>query len=115
MMVLLQYGWILKIKNNMERESLESKVMQAFDKYDFELDDEQIKKEVEKLLFKHIDENNTINVKKFLLNSVELTTLRTDDSEDSVMKFVEKVNKFDDDYSELGHVATICVYPIFAA
>ncbi len=99
----------------MERESLESKVMQAFDKYDFELDDEQIKKEVEKLLFKHIDENNTINVKKFLLNSVELTTLRTDDSEDSVMKFVEKVNKFDDDYSELGHVATICVYPIFAA
>ena len=55
-----------------------------------------------------------MDVKKFLLNSVELTTLKTDDSEDSVMRFVEKVNKFDDVYPELGHVATVCVYPCFA-
>jgi deoxyribose-phosphate aldolase len=27
---------------------------------------------------------------------------------------VEKVNKFDDIYPELGHVATVCVYPNFA-
>jgi deoxyribose-phosphate aldolase len=31
-----------------------------------------------------------------------------------VFKFVEKVNKFDDVYPELGHVATVCVYPNFA-
>ena len=89
-------------------------MQQAFGKYNLELDDEQVKREVATLIANHLEENNTVEVKKFLLNSVELTTLKTDDSEDSVMRFVEKVNKFDDVYPELGHVATVCVYPCFA-
>lgn len=93
----------------------DNKIQQAFAKYNLELDDEQVKREVAALLAKHLEENNTIAVKKFLLNSVELTTLKTDDSEDSVMRFMEKVNKFDDVYPELGHVATVCVYPCFAS
>ena len=93
----------------------DNKIQQAFAKYNLELDDEQVKREVAALLAKHLEENNTIAVKKFLFNSVELTTLKTDDSEDSVMRFVEKVNKFDDVYPELGHVATVCVYPCFAS
>lgn len=93
----------------------ESKIQQAFAKYNLELDDEKVKKEVAALIANHREENNTTAVKKFLLNSVELTTLKTYDSEDSVMRFVEKVNKFDDVYPELGHVATVCVYPCFAS
>ena len=93
----------------------DNKIQQAFAKYNLELDDEQVKREVAALIANHREENNTIAVKKFLLNSVELTTLKTDDSEDSVMRFVEKVNKFDDVYPELGHVATVCVYPCFAS
>ncbi len=96
-------------------EATESKIMQAFKKYNLGLDDEQVKKEVDTLLSKHLAENNTKEVKTFLLNSVELTTLKTDDSEDSVMQFIERVNKFDDVYPELGHVATVCVYPCFAS
>ena len=96
-------------------ELTDNKIQQAFAKYNLELDDEQVKREVAALLANHLEENNTIAVKKFLLNSVELTTLKTDDSEDSVMRFVEKVNKFDDVYPELGHVATVCVYPCFAS
>ena len=96
-------------------ELTDNKIQQAFAKYNLELDDEQVKREVAALLANHLEENNTIAVKKFLLNSVELTTLKTDDSEDSVMHFVEKVNKFDDVYPELGHVATVCVYPCFAS
>ena len=96
-------------------ELTDNKIQQAFAKYNLELDDEQVKREVAVLLANHLEENNTIAVKKFLLNSVELTTLKTDDSEDSVMRFVEKVNKFDDVYPELGHVATVCVYPCFAS
>ncbi|MCQ2131775.1 MAG: deoxyribose-phosphate aldolase [Bacteroidaceae bacterium] len=95
-------------------EMTESKIQQAFEKYNLELDDEQVRREVEVLLKNHLQENNTTAVKKFLLNSVELTTLKTTDSDDSVMKFVEKVNKFDDEYPELGHVATVCVYPCYA-
>jgi len=91
-----------------------SKYEQALALYDFNLDDETIQREVNALLDRHLDENNTVEVKKFLLNSVELTTLKTTDSEDSVLHFVEKVNEFDDKYPELGHVATVCVYPCFA-
>ena len=91
-----------------------SRFEQAFGLYNLELDDEKVAKTVENIINDHLEENNTVEVKKFLLNSVELTTLKTTDSEDSVLKFVEKVNEFDDKYPELGHVATVCVYPNFA-
>ena len=91
----------------------ENKYFEALKQYDLDLDDEKVKRQVETLLKEHLQENNTKEVKQFLLNSVELTTLKTTDSEDSVLKFVEKVNKFDDVYPELGHVATVCVYPVF--
>jgi deoxyribose-phosphate aldolase len=51
---------------------------------------------------------------KFLMGSVELTTLKTTDSEESVVAFTEKVNQYEDTYTDLPHVATICVYPCFA-
>lgn len=92
----------------------ENKYFEILKQYDLELDDEKVARQVETLLKEHLQENNTKEVKQFLLNSVELTTLKTTDSEDSVLKFVEKVNKFDDVYPELGHVATVCVYPCFA-
>lgn len=92
----------------------ENKYFETLKQYDLDLDDEKVKRQVENLLKDHLQENNTKEVKQFLLNSVELTTLKTTDSEDSVLKFVEKVNKFDDVYPELGHVATVCVYPCFA-
>ncbi|MBQ3629131.1 MAG: deoxyribose-phosphate aldolase [Bacteroidaceae bacterium] len=91
-----------------------NKYEQTFAQYDLNLDDEKVARQVEILLKEHLEENNTVEVKKFLLNSVELTTLKTTDSEESVLKFVEKVNEFDDKYPELGHVATVCVYPNFA-
>lgn len=92
----------------------ENKYFKVLSQYDCDLDDEKVKHQVEILIKEHLQENNTLEVKKFLLNSVELTTLKTTDSEDSVIKFVEKVNRFDDEYPELGHVATVCVYPNFA-
>ena len=91
-----------------------NKYEQTFALYNLELDDEKVARQVETLLKEHLEENNNVEVKKFLLNSVELTTLKTTDSEESVLKFVEKVNEFDDKYPELGHVATVCVYPNFA-
>ena len=70
-------------------ESSESKVQQAFEKYNFNISDEQVKKEVTNILSKYLKENDTPEVKKFLFNSIELTSLKTTDSEDSIMKFVE--------------------------
>lgn len=77
-------------------------------------DDEQVKKEVEKLLKDHVDENRNADVYKFMFSCIDLTTLSTTDSMDSVTKFTERVNAFDNEHPELDNVAAICVYPNFA-
>ncbi len=77
-------------------------------------DDNAIKNAVEEILSKHLTENLNIDVYKTLFNCMDLTTLSTTDSPSSVADFVEKVNKFDEEYPELPNVAAICVYPNFA-
>lgn len=59
----------------------ESKYLQALDQYNTSIKDEDVKKAVEKLIAERVPENNTKEVKKFLLGSVELTTLKTTDSD----------------------------------
>ena len=93
----------------------ESKYLQALDQYNTSIKDEDVKKAVEKLIAERVPEKDTKEVKKFLLGSVELTTLKTTDSDESVLKFTEKVNEFEEKYPDLPHVATICVYPCFAS
>lgn len=91
-----------------------SKYEQALSQYNTNLDDTQIKEEVARIIDEKVAENDTTEVKKFLMGSIELTTLKTTDSNESVLKFTERVNDFDNDYPDLPHVATICVYPRFA-
>lgn len=91
-----------------------SKLEEAFSLYDMNISDDEVKKEVKRIISEKVHENDTVDIKKFLLGSVELTTLKTTDSETSVLAFTEKVNKFDEVYPALPHVATICVYPCFA-
>ena len=90
-------------------------------KYDFVLNDycpamsdEEVAAAVKQLVEKKVEENNTLEVKKFLFNCIDLTTLKCTDSEESVLRFTEKVNEFDDKYPHLKNVAAICVYPNFA-
>jgi deoxyribose-phosphate aldolase len=87
---------------------------QALSLYNCNISDEEVREAVKKIIAEKVHENDTPEVKKFLMGSVELTTLKTTDSDESVMAFTEKVNQFDDTYPDLPHVATICVYPCFA-
>lgn len=91
-----------------------SKYDEALRKYNTELNDDEIAAKTAKLIEKHLEENNTLEVKKLLFNSIDLTTLKCTDSEPSVMKFTEKVNEFVDRYPDLKNVAAICVYPNMA-
>ena len=91
-----------------------SKYEQALSKYRTNISDDEVRNAVRQIIAEKVHENDTTEVKKFLMGSVELTTLKTTDSEDSVLAFTEKVNKFDETYPDLPHVATICVYPCFA-
>ncbi|MBQ2402624.1 MAG: deoxyribose-phosphate aldolase [Prevotella sp.] len=91
-----------------------NKINEALEKYNLELNDAAVAAEVKALLDAHLEENMTPEVKKFLMGSIELTTLKNTDSDRSVMEFTDKVNQFDEAYPDLPHVATICVYPCFA-
>ena len=91
-----------------------SKYEQALSQYNCELNDADIKAKVRDIIATTVPENDHLDVKKFLFGSIELTTLKPTDSDVSVMAFTERVNAFDNEYPNLPHVATICVYPCFA-
>ena len=82
--------------------------------YPLNLSDDQVKTRTATIVEKYLAENNTYEVKKLLFNCIDLTTLRTEDSEESVLKFTERVNEFDNEHPDLKNVAAICVYPNFA-
>lgn len=86
---------------------------QALEQYDLNITDEEVKAAVTKIIAEKVSENDNPEVKKFLLGSVELTTLSTADTEEKVLATVEKVNKFDSEYPDLPHVAAVCAYPCF--
>ena len=91
-----------------------SKYEEALSKYNLDINDEEVKAAVKKIIAERVPENDTMEVKKFLFGSIELTSLKTTDSDESIMAFTERVNQFDEQYANLPHVATICVYPCFA-
>lgn len=86
----------------------------ALSKYNTDLNDSDIQKRVNTLIEEKVAANNTLQVKKFLYSCIDLTTLNTTDSNESVMRFTEKVNQFEEQYPDLQNVAAICVYPNFA-
>ena len=86
----------------------------ALAKYNTNLNDAEVQARVAELIETKAAGNNTEEVKKFLFNCIDLTTLSSSDSDESVMHFTEKVNQFDDEFPDLKNVAAICVYPNFA-
>lgn len=86
----------------------------ALAKYNTQLDDAEVAAQVAKIMTEKVPANDSLDVKKFLFNCIDLTTLKSEDSDESVMKFTQKVNQFDELHPDLKNVAAICVYPNFA-
>lgn len=105
---------ILNEEDNQQAQQKPNKYEDALRKYNTNLDDTAVREAVRKIIAEKVPENDTMDVKKFLFGSIELTTLKTTDSDTSVLAFTERVNDFDNEYPDLPHVATICVYPCFA-
>ena len=89
------------------------RIEEALSKYNFDMKDEDVKETVKKLIAEKVAANDTPEVKRFMFGSIELTTLTTTDSDESVLQLVEKVNKFDNEYPNYPHVATLVTYPRF--
>ena len=90
-----------------------SKYEKALEMYETNLNDAEVQATVKQIIEEKVSQNDTLNVKKFLFGSIELTTLSTTDTEEKVLRMVEKVNRFDREYPDIPHVAAVCVYPVF--
>lgn len=90
-----------------------SKIEQVLSKYNLDITDEEIKQAVKQIIAEKVAANDNPDVKRFMFGSIELTTLTTQDSAESVLKLVEKVNRFDSEYPDMPHVATVVTYPRF--
>ena len=104
---------ILPISEATRSDDTQSKYEEMLKLYDTQVNDADVQAAVAQITAEKVLQNNTHEVKKFLLGSIELTTLSTTDTEEKVLQMVEKVNQFDRDYPDLPHVAAICVYPVF--
>ena len=85
-----------------------------FAKYGYAPDKERIAKRLDAVAA-NIDNVTSSEVLKNCMSLMDLTTLRTEDTTESVKKLVEKVNAFMADYPEYPLPASICVYPNFAS
>lgn len=91
-----------------------NKYLEAIAQSKVNTDDAAVKAAVEALLAAHVAENDNKEVYKMMFNSIDLTTLATEDSERSVAAFTQKVNDFETNYPEYPNVAAICVYSKYA-
>ena len=57
--------------------------------------------------------NENVEVYKFCLSAIDLTTLPCNDSVESVTAFAQKTVTFNEAYPDVPNVASICVYPSF--
>ncbi len=90
-----------------------SKSLEALSKYKTNFSDQQISEAVSKIIAEKFDENNNVDVYKKLYSLIDMTTLNTTDSKESVWKFTEAVNDFEGIRPDVNNVAAICVYPNF--
>lgn len=76
-------------------------------------DDAVVAAEVKKIV-EEAEKYASPEVYQFLFSSIDLTTLSTEDSQNSVAAFTRRVNDFDNEYPQYRNVAAICVYSNFA-
>ena len=82
-------------------------------KYGYMPDKEAIDRALD-MIAANIDNVTSHKVLKDCFSMMDLTSLRTEDTVESVSKLVEKVNAFHKNFPEYPLPASICIYPNFA-
>ena len=89
------------------------KYQEAFSKYTAPLPDEKISAQVNALIEKNSQANFTPEVLKVIHGCIDLTSLTSLDSKESIWKLVDSVNDFEGTRPDVPNVAAICTYPLF--
>lgn len=90
-----------------------NKYEQAFHKFSSIGTNKQVSEEVKALLNKHEKENFTVEVLKQIHGFIDLTSLTSIDTKESIWKLVDRVNDFEGTRPDVPNVAAICTYPLF--
>lgn len=92
---------------------LMDKYHEAFAKFDPAGTDEIVRKHVVSILERHEKENFTPDVLKQVHGFIDLTSLTSIDTKESIWKLVNRVNDFEGTRPDVPNVAAICTYPLF--
>ena len=88
--------------------------MKYTEKYGYSPDEQKIAAAVEALA-SNLGDLSSPEVLKKCFSLMDLTTLNSKDTEASVMKLVDKVNKLPEVFADYPAPASVCVYPNFAS
>ena len=94
-------------------QSKTDKYHDAFGKFEHPQSEDAVASSVKAIIEKSFQANFTADVLKKIYGFIDLTTLTTLDTKESVWKMVEKVNEFEGTRPDVSNVAAICTYPIF--
>lgn len=89
------------------------KYHEAFAKFDPAGTDEIVGKHVQSILEHHEKENFTPEVLKQIHGFIDLTSLTSIDTKESIWKLVDRINDFEGTRPDVPNVAAICTYPLF--
>lgn len=87
---------------------------EVMNKFPFQESEREIKEKVEKILNNQAKYENR-EVYKQILSFIDLTSLNNTDNDESILKLVERVNRFGEAHPDVPNVAGICVFPCFTA
>ena len=90
-----------------------NKYQQSIAKFEAAGTTEEVTGRVKTLLGKHGNDNFTPDVLKQIHGFIDLTSLTSIDTKESIWKLVDKVNDFEGTRPDVPNVAAICTYPLF--
>ena len=90
----------------------ENKYYAVFQKFEPMESEQSISTKVQGIIKKSFEKNFTKEVLALIYGCIDLTTLNSLDTKETVWKMVEKINQ-SEGALQLPHVAAICVYPVF--
>jgi deoxyribose-phosphate aldolase len=92
---------------------MNNKFQEAFSKFESIGSYSKITEKVNEILEKEGKKNFTPEVLKFIHGCIDITSLSTLDTKESIWKMVDSVNDFEGKCPDVPNVAAICTYPLF--
>lgn len=89
-----------------------NKYLDTLKEYKLEVDSFKVDETVQGIIDLEFKSNDNKEVYKTIYSCIDLTTLKSTDTKESIWKFIEDVNDFDGS-TDMENVAAICIYPNF--